>query len=317
MNLIRTFDRPPTSQVASVVDLDDERLAGVRERWPDVALHRDIDAVLGEPLDAVVVATPPSTHYALARRALEARKHVLVEKPIATSSREASDLCSLAEANRLVLMVGHVFLYNAGVRLVKQQVEDDHLGRILYLTMTRINPGPVETDVSASWELASHDVSIANYWLDASPLSVSAASGGWINPGIEDVVFATLRYPDGVVAHVHVSWLSPLKNRDITVVGERRMLIFDDLNRSEPVRIYDAGIDVPSTRGITRSTVGPVFAPGVATHEPLLEQSDHFLACIRERRQPLTSGHQGLAVVRVLEAIERSLANGGGEQPVT
>jgi predicted dehydrogenase len=319
LNLIRTFHRPPASHVAWVVDLDDERLAGVRERWPDVAVHQDIDAVLDECLDAVVVATPSSTHYAFARRALEAGRHVFVEKPITTSSREAGELCSIAEARHLVLMVGHVFLYNAGIQFVKHQLADDCLGRILYLAMVRTNLGPVRTDVNASWDLASHDISIANYWLDASPLSVTAASGGWINADIEDVVFATLHYPDGVIAHIHASWLSPLKNRDITVVGEHRMLIFDDLNLSEPVRIYDAAIaDALSGPSLTRSTVrtGPVSAPGVALQEPLLAEADHFLACIREGRQPLTSGRQGLGVVRVLEAIDRSLANGGREEPV-
>lgn len=319
-NLIRTFHRPPASRVVSVVDLDDERLAGVRERWPGLVVHRDIDAALDERLDAVLVATPASTHYELASRALEAGKHVLVEKPVATSSREASDLCSLAETRHLVLMVGHVFLYNAGVQFVKQQVADDHLGRILYLAMTRTNLGPVRTDVNASWDLASHDISIASYWLDASPLSVIAASRGWINPGVEDVVFATLHYPDDVVAHIHASWLRPQKNREITVVGERRTLIFDDLNHTEPVRIYDAGIvDVPPMSRLTRPTVraGQVIAPRLAMHEPLLAESDHFLACVRERRQPLTSGHLGLAVVRVLEAIDRSMANGGREEAVT
>src|SRR3954452_14788015 len=223
-NLIRNFHNHQASDVVWVVDRDESRLALTRSRYPEIRVTPDAGLVLADPeVDAVVIATPTTTHYALAAAALRAGKHVLVEKPIATRLAEAEELCELAQAGKRVLMVGHVFLFNAAIRRVKEYLDQGKLGQIFYIPMVRTNLGPIRMDVNAAWDLAAHDVSIANYWLEALPSSVAAHGGSWINAGIEDAVFAHLWYPDGIMVNLHVSWLSPRKVRDITIVGEKGM----------------------------------------------------------------------------------------------
>src|SRR3954467_364018 len=224
-NLIRNFDNKLTSEVAWVVDRDAKRLEQVKARFPTAQLATEAEPAFRDPrVDAVVISTPTSTHYALVKAALAAGKHVLVEKPIATDSAQGAELVQLAEKAGRILMVGHLFLFNAGVRKVKQYLEGGQLGRVYYVSMVRTNLGPIRMDVNAAWDLASHDVSIANYWLASEPATVSAVGGAWINGGIEDAVFATLRYPTDVLVNLHVSWLNPRKSRDITVVGEKKMI---------------------------------------------------------------------------------------------
>jgi predicted dehydrogenase len=325
-NLIRCFLNPPVSDVLHVIDRDEARLAQVEQRYTTVAVGRDAaEAFDDERVDAVVIATPTSTHYPLVKAALEAGKHVLVEKPITTSAEEGEELCAMADDRGLVLMVGHVFVYNQGVRVVKQHLEEGTLGRVFYMSMVRTNLGPIRVDVNASWDLASHDISIANYWLGSEPVTASAIGGSWINEGIEDAVFATLRYPGDVLLALHSSWLNPRKSRDITVVGDKRMLTLDDMNLSEPLRIYDKGVSDETFRpgfvdtfASFRASVreGDITIPKVSLGEPLRSECEHFLDCIREGQRPLTGGAQGVAVVRALEAIERSVRKGGLEEPV-
>jgi predicted dehydrogenase len=325
-NLIRNFHQEERSEVTWVVDPDAARLEHVRSRFPDIRTAAEPGPALADPgVTAVVVATPTSTHYALTRAALEHGKHVLVEKPIATTSDHARELCALAEARGLVLMVGHVFLYNAAIRRVRDYLRGGELGRLYYISMVRTNLGPVRVDVNAAWDLAAHDISIVRYWLETDPVAVTANGGQWLNPGIADAVFATLRYADGVLVNVHASWLNPRKARDITVVGERRMLTFDDMNLGEPLRIYDKQVTDARTRveyvdsfASFRASVreGDIVIPRVAAGEPLRAECEHFLECIATGTPPLTSGRTGEAVVRVLEAIARSIANHGQEEPV-
>jgi predicted dehydrogenase len=325
-HLIRNFDNRQRSSVAWVIDRDASRLEEVRSRFPDVKIAEEpSEALDDDAVDAVVVATPTTTHYELAKEALRLGKHVMVEKPLARSSREAQDLTDTAEAAGRVLMVGHVFVYNAAVRRVKEYIDAGMLGRVYYVSMVRTNLGPIRTDVNAAWDLAAHDLSIADHWLGAPAESASAVGGGWINPGLEDAVFATLRYPRDVLVNLHVSWLNPRKARDITVVGENKMLTFDDMNLTEPIRIYD--------KGVADQRIGPLFAdtftsfrasiregdvtiPKVPVHEPLLQECMHFLDCIERGSPPLTGGAEGTAVVRTLEAIERSMSDGGRETAV-
>ena len=314
-NLIRNFHNRPRSEVAWVVDRDVNRLAQVRERFPEVRVSETHEPALQDPsVDAVVVATPTSTHYRLAKAALECDKHVLVEKPIAGEVRHGLELCELAAKRGRVLLVGHVFIYNNGVRRVKQYLDAGHLGRVYYVSMVRTNLGPIRVDVNAAWDLAAHDISIVNYWLSAAPTSVSAVGGRWINAGIEDAVVATLRYPNEVLVNLHVSWLNPRKARDITVVGERRMLTFDDMNLNEPLRIYDKQVTeervhptyvdtFASFRAALRD--GDIVIPKVALGEPLKAECDDFLDCVASGKVPLADGEQGVAVVRGLEAIHR------------
>ena len=217
-------------------------------------------------------------------------------------------------------MIGHVFLFNPGIQRVKQYLDAGELGRIYYVAMVRTNLGPIRVDVDAAWDLASHDVSVVNYWLEGEPVTVAAVGGTWINPGVADAVFATLRYPDDVLVNLHVSWLNPRKARDITVVGEKRMLTFDDMNLSEPIRVYDKRVtDDRTTVGYVDSFAsfrasireGEIVIPRVVLGEPLRAECEHFLDCVESGKPPLTGGEQGM---RVLEAIERSARNGGREE---
>ncbi len=281
-----------------------------------------LDDVLQETrVDAVAIATPAATHYALTKACLNAGKHVLVEKPMTTNTQEGRELEQLSAARGLVLMVGHVFVYNDAVRRARQYIHDRALGNLFYIAMTRTNLGPVRGDVNVAWDLAAHDISIANYWLAAAPVSVSASGRSWISPGLEDAIFATLHYPDNVLVHLHCSWLHPRKSREVVVVGDRAMLVFDDLELAEPIRIYESVAPVEryidsfaSHRMAVRE--GDIVIPRVTSGEPLKNQCDHFLQCVAQRKTPLSGAPEGLAVVRALEALERSLRSGGGEMPV-
>jgi len=325
-NLIRNFHNKQTSEVVWIIDRDAARLDEVHARFPDVQVGEDADqALCDSSVHAVVVATPTSTHYFLAKEVLERRKHVLVEKPLTTNVKQGLQLLELATSQRLVLMVGHVFLYNLGIRKVKEYLDAGHLGKVYYVSMVRTNLGPIRLDVNAAWDLAAHDVSIANYWFDAEPLSVSAIGEAWINQGIEDAVFATLRYPQGLLVNLHASWLNPCKARNITVVGERRMLTFDDMNVNEPLRIYDRQVTDERTRATYvdsftsfRASVPKVHitVPKMPLGEPVATQCAHFVECIATGKQPLSGGREGIAVVRALEAMQRSIRAGGREEQV-
>jgi len=324
-NLIRNFDNHERSVVAWVVDRDPERLAQVRLRFPTVRTATEPGpAIEDDTVTAVVISTPTTTHYALARAALERAKHVLVEKPLTRTIAQAAELCALAEQLGRVLMVGHVFIYNLGIQRVKRYIDQGELGRVYYVSMVRTNLGPIRTDVNAAWDLASHDISIVNYWLGATPTRVAAVGGAWINAGIEDAVFATLRYPGDVLVNLHASWLNPRKAREITVVGDQRMLTFDDMNLSEPVRIYDKRVAetyTPATYvdsfASFRASVreGDIVIPKVPPGEPLRTECNHFLDCVLSGGACLSGGREGLEVVRTLEAIERSL-RGARDEPV-
>jgi predicted dehydrogenase len=325
-NLIRNFHNKQTSEVLWVIDLDLHRLEQVRVRFPDVEVSLESsDALMDPRVDAVVITTPTSTHYRLAKAALEAGKHVLVEKPVTNDITQGEELLQIAAAARRVLLVGHVFVYNAAVQRVKQYLNDGALGRVYYISMVRTNLGPIRMDVNAAWDLAAHDISIVNYWLASKPLSASAVGGVYINTGVEDAVFATLRYPGDILVNLHASWLNPRKARDITLVGDKQMLTFDDMNLSEPIRIYDKQVadtlvhptfvdSFVSFRASVRE--GNVVIPKVAMSEPLRAECDHFIECILGKTEPLSDGRAGVAVVRALEAIDRSVKNHGREEKV-
>jgi predicted dehydrogenase len=293
----------------------------VGKRFPDIALGINAAEVERDPnIDAVVVATPTSTHFDLARRALEAGKHVLVEKPLADSVAHCEVLCELAERMDRILMVGHVFVYNDVAIQVKEYMTGGTLGRVYYISMVRTNLGPIRVDVDAAWDLASHDISLASYWLDSWPISASATGGSWINEGVADTVFATLRYPGEVLVNLHASWLNPRKAREITVVGDKKMLTFDDVNLSEPLRIYDKQVtderreaafigDFSAFRMIVRD--GDIRVPHVSTSQPLKNECEHFLDCVIDGKSPRSGGAEGLAVVKTLEAISSSRERNG------
>jgi len=325
-NLVANFNDDPRSRVVRVVDLDEARLSVVRERFPDVLTGRDVAEALADPaVGAVVVATPTTTHEEVAGAALDAGKHVLVEKPMAASMPAARRLAERAAACQRVLMVGHVFVYNAAVVRAKQAIDSGELGRIYTITMQRTNLGPIRIDVNAAWDLAAHDVSIANYWLGAPPLSASAVGGAWINRGIEDTVFATLRYRDDVLVHLHASWLHPRKTRDIAIVGDRKMLTFDDMDTRVPLRLYDKQVTQERSQptfvdsfDTFRMAVqeGDVSEPRVEPGQPLRNECEHFLDCVLGGAVSRSGPREGIDVIAALEAIEESLAARGSEVEV-
>jgi predicted dehydrogenase len=323
-HLVRNFNDHLSSQTLWVIDQSEPRRKAIGERFPTLTVSEHLDDALGDDrVDAVVVATPTSTHHGLVEQALGAGKHVLVEKPITNSLSDAASLCRQADALGLVLMVGHVFLFNPAINSAKAYIDKGELGQLKYLSMTRTNLGPVRVDVNAAWDLASHDISIANYWLGEGPHSVSASGGSWLNPGVHDVVFATLRYPNEVMVNIEASWLNPRKRRLISAVGSDRMLTVDDMDLNEPLRLYDKGVigagsEVTDTFAGFRSQIreGEVRIPHVTTGEPLRAECDAFLSRVRGEEGSLSNGWAGAEVVAVLEAIDRSIANRGAEQEV-
>jgi predicted dehydrogenase len=323
-HLMRNFDDHLDSHVLWLVDRDESRRKAMGERFPSVAVSDDISDVLNDSrVDAVVVATPTTTHYELVRAALDHGKHVLVEKPLTHSLISAKEVCDRAERAGLVLMVGHVFLFNNAVRAARELVIAGELGMVRYISMTRTNLGPVRTDVNAAWDLASHDISVANFWMESTPISVSASGGCWLNEGLEDVVVATIRYPGDVMVHVEASWLNPRKRRLISVVGSERMLTVDDMDLNEPLRIYNKGVVgaedvITDTFAGFRSQIreGEVTIPHVTSGEPLRDECDSFLRRIRGGDETVSDGRSGVEVVAVLEAMDTSMAGDGVEVPL-
>ncbi len=325
-NLVRAFINSQRAEVGTVCDLSESRLATVRRNIsPTINCSTDAKATIGDPAaQAVVIATPTDTHFELTKMALEAGKHVLVEKPLARSVAEAQELVAIAQRRRRVLCVGHVFLFNNGIRAVKNLIDRGDLGSIRYIFSSRTNLGPFRSDVNALWDLGSHDVSIFNYWLDAEPLQVTACGTSYLNPNVEDVVVANFAYPDKVQACVHASWLNPQKVREITVVGERQMVVWNDIDLNEPVRVYHKSVDVERSEayadsfGTFRMQIrsGDVVIPRIDAAQPLDAECQHFLDCIQTGAKPINDGQLGLRVVGALEAAEESMRNRSLMTPV-
>ena len=324
-NLANSIERTGKGELAWLCDTNPANLGALARRYPHARTTCDAGDVLSDPeLDAVFVATPTFTHYEMGRRALEAGKHALIEKPLTTSSREAAALVRLAEERRCVLMVGHVFEYNAAIRVVDDLIKSGELGEIYYMSFERTNLGPVRTDVSALWDLATHDASIMCDFMAASPVSVTARGQSYLNPGIDDVIFATFMFDGRVAAHVHASWLNPSKLRQITVVGSKKMVICDDLDLRQPIRLYDKRVSLPPVAEITGSFLqhktlvvdSGATIPVVQTKEPLLTEVDHFFDCIVSGKKPHSDGISGLRVVRVMEAAAESMARDSVVVPV-
>lgn len=318
VNYIRVLSELPTSRVLAICDKRPDRLQEVGRRFPGVILTTEVEQVLQvRGIDAVVICTEATTHHRIARRCLLAGKHVLVEKPITTTVADAEELTALAESGGLVLMVGHTFLYNAGIRKIRELIRCGEVGQIYYLYSSRTNLGPIRCDVNALWDLAPHDVAIFNYLLDEVPEWVSAVGARVLRNGREDVGFVSLGYPDHVIGHIHVSWADPNKVREVVVVGSEKRIAFNDLNPMEQVRIYEKGVtpvvEEASNFGeypfLLRD--GDIVSPRIEVSEPLKNQCGHFLECVVQRSPPLTGGRAGRDVVRVMEAIDRSLKRSG------
>jgi predicted dehydrogenase len=318
-NLVRNFVESPGATVVAVADLDRERLQEMRSSHPSVRATTDYRELLQDGLDAVVIATPPVTHHAIARDALQHGLHVLVEKPFTVSSTDARELIRLAEDQDRVLMAGHTFLFNPAVRALKRMINSNELGRIYYVDMVRTSLGLFQQDLNVVWDLAPHDISILLYLLDCAPIAVGASGACCLQHGVEDVAYLTLAFPNYCLAHAHLSWLDPCKVRRITVVGSKRMVVYDDVERLEKLRVYDKGVDCPpytSTFGDFHFAYryGDIRVPYIQMTEPLRLECEHFLECIREGKTPETDGHSGLRVIEIIEAAQRSLRNGGSRE---
>jgi predicted dehydrogenase len=307
-NLVRNFD--DLADIRWLVDLDPELRESFAHRHPDARVAEELDDALDDPeVDAVVVATPVPTHYALAKRVLEAGKHVFVEKPPAMRADEMDELVALAAERDLTLMPGHLLLYHPGVRKLKELVDAGELGDVLCVYGNRQNLGVIRKDENALWSLGVHDLSVILYLLDEEPSEVWAHGNSFLNPGVEDVVFCYLRFPSGKIAHMHLSWLDPHKMRRITVVGRDKMVVFDDMELERKVTIYEKGPWQPAaTYGEWQTRTGDIFSPKLANDEPLRLECQHFLALVRGDGDRVKPARDGLTVVRALEQLQNSLA---------
>jgi len=318
-NLLRTLHQMKGAELSTCCDADLERCRSNLNGFQGITITGDPEDVFSnDAISAVVIATPVPTHFDLARRAIEAGKDVMVEKPMTLSLEDAETLVATAQEHDRVLMVGHLLEYHPCVVKMKELLDEGELGKPYYMYSQRLNLGRIRKDENALWSFAPHDISIILHILDMEPESVSARGAAYVRSNVEDVVFLDMRFPGGVVAHIHVSWLDPHKVRRTTLVGSKKMVVFDDMEPAEKVRIYDKGVE-PNGRfvGYAESLslrFGEVIVPAIAMREPLRMECEHFLECVRERKTPRSDGRDGLRVVRVLDAAQRSLKSGG--QPI-
>lgn len=321
-NLLRNLAENEDAELRWICDLDTQRLVTMGRRYPAARQTNDIKELLADStLDAVVIATPVWTHFPFAQQALTAGKHVLVEKPLTSSVSEAEQLVELAERLGLTLMVDHTFVYTGAVRKIKEIVDSGELGELLYFDATRINLGLFQNDINVVWDLAPHDLSIMDFVIQRQPETVAAMGSCHIKEGIENIAYVILQFSDEFMAHFHFNWLSPVKIRHTLLAGSRKMVVYDDIEPTEKVRIYDSGVTtVPKEstfdreeayRTLVSYRTGDVWVPKLDSTEALRYVCQEFLRSIREKRKPLTDGNAGLRVVRLLEAAQQSISRGG------
>jgi len=320
-NLVRNFAALPGARLVAVCDADAQRLAKTAAQYPGTRALAHVDEVAkATDIQGVVVAASAVSHYPLAKTLLEAGKDVYVEKPLALKVAHAEELVKLAAQKNRILMVGHLLLHHPGVRYLKAMVDKGELGDLYYIYSQRVNLGKVRKDENALWSFAPHDLSVMLHLLGQEPIDVVARGSAFLQGSVEDVVFVDLRFAGGKMAHVHVSWLDPHKLRKFTVVGSQKMVVFDDMEASEKIRIYDKGVDragqVVSYGDALTVRSGDILIPKISLQEPLKLECQHFVDCIRERKAPITDGADGLRVVKVLAAAQASLEAGGAPVPV-
>ncbi len=317
-NLVRNFAGVDGARVAACCDVNPQRLAEVKLRYPAIETQTRLEDTLTDPaIDAVVIATAVRTHYEFARKALEHGKHVLVEKPLAASVSEAESLLELASRRNLRLMVDHTFVYTGAVRKMKELVESGTLGELLYMDSVRINLGLFQRDVNVLWDLAPHDIAIMDHLIHEAPVSVCANGACHLGNGIENVAYLSVYFQSGLIAHFHNNWLSPVKIRTMLVGGRKQTVLYDDMEVSEKIKVYDRGVDLTTSDGVRDALIsyrlGDMWAPRLDTTEALARMAAEFIAAIKDERPPLTDGHSGLNVVRILEAAEMSIKHRGRE----
>ncbi len=318
-NHIRIFSQLAGSESLMCADINEERLARIKGLYPEIQTTKDYkDIFNNEKIDAVCIAAPTDMHFDLTKQALESGKHVLCEKPLTLKAEQGEILRDIAKANNKKLMVGHIFLFNAGIRWLKKYIESGELGKVHYAYATRTNLGPFRYDVNALWDLAPHDISIFNYLFESGPGSVSATGHNFLETAQSDLSFSTLTYPNNIIANIHVSWLDPRKVRQITVVGDKKMVVWDDLDSVGPIKIYDKHVEKTDTFYETYgefqllSKEGSITIPKVGFSEPLKDQAQYFIDCIEKDEEPdLVDAQKGADVVKTLCAIQESADNKG------
>jgi len=318
-NLLRNFAENEAAQLRWICDLDEKRLGAMGRRYPAARTTADYrDLIADAELDAVAVVTPVATHFQIAKEALAAGKHVLMEKPLTATAREAEELIALADKNHRVLMVDHTFVYTGAVRKMKEILKSGELGDLLYFDSVRINLGLFQRDINVLWDLAPHDLSIMDYLIERQPEGVSALGSCHIEPGIENIAYLMMQFADDFIAHFHFNWLAPVKIRRTLIAGARKMILYDDIEPTEKVRVYDKGVTAnrigdreADYQTLVSYRTGDVWAPKLDATEALRHVVAEFLDSIRERRKPLTDGEAGLRVVRILEAAQQSIKQGG------
>lgn len=318
-NHIRIFSQLSNSESLMCADLNEDRLKLIKGLYPKIQTTTDYKEILqNEKIDAVCIAVPTDIHYPLTKEALESGKHVLCEKPLTLKAEESEDLRETARKYNKKLMVGHIFLFNAGITWLKKYIESGELGKVYYAYATRTNLGPFRYDVDALWDLAPHDISIFNYLFESVPEKVSATSHNFLDSAQDDLCFSTLTYPDNIIANIHVSWLDPRKVRQITIVGDKKMVLWDDLDSMGPIKIYDKHVEKTETFYATYgefqllSKEGSITIPNVGISEPLKAQAQYFIDCIEQDREPvLVDAQKGADVVRTLCAIQKSVKADG------
>ncbi len=314
-NLVRNLLENRKVTAVTICDVNPDQLERAAKRFPHVRTVGDVDQVWADSsIEATLIATPVTTHHGLGKASLAAGKHTFIEKPIAASTAEAEDLVRTAEQAGLTLMVGHTFEYSPPVMKIREIIQSGSLGQIYYVSAVRVNLGIHQKDVSVVWDLAPHDLSMLFYWLNEVPTQVSMLGGAFVQPTVSDVAFINLQFESGIVGSIQVSWLSPSKLRHITIVGSKKMLVYDDTNAVERVKIYDRGVEFKEPTSFGEYTLtyrtGDIVTPHIPATEPLQTEIDHFLECALTGATPRTDGRSGLRVVQALEAIERSGENG-------
>jgi len=322
-NLIRNFNQLSNCNVVACCDLADDKLKRMKSLYPSTFVTTDLDKILENPtIDAIAVATPVYTHKRIAKKALENHKHVMVEKPLASSANECIELIKLAEKNDRVLMVGHTFEYTSAVNKTKEIIDSGELGEIFYIRCVRANLGLFQPDINVVWDLAPHDLSIILYLLNEYPIGVNGQGKAHFDPKIEDVANVTLSFPNGTIAFIHSSWLDPDKIRKITIVGSKKMLVYDDISQNEKIKIFDKGVDAPPYYNSFAEfhfsyRYGDIYVPRLNEYEPLRRECEHFIDSINNNTKPNSDGYSGLRVVSILEAATKSIRNGGSKVPVS
>jgi len=316
-NLVRNFRSLSDCHLKMMCDINQERLAHVRSLYPDVAGEKDYRHMLnGAGLDAVVVATAVSLHYPMAKASLLAGKHTLIEKPMACSSEQCEELIDIARKKGLILMVDHTFLYSPAVRKIKEIIDTGEAGEIRYICARRLNLGLFQRDINVAWDLAPHDIAIILHILQEQPVSINCRGTAHITPGVEDVTSMSLYFGNERSAIIHSSWIDPRKIREMTIVGSKRMIVYDDVAQQEKIKVFDTRIESPPHYDTFAEFhysyhYGDMYVPYVKQEEPLKVECQHFIECIRSGAAPLTNGDRGLELVRILEAASQSIKNSG------